>query len=197
MAKKIARAVVEARYMFQKLETTHEFAHLVASVIEKDKNLDKLGRPTHSATKTFQALRIFINDELNELHRGMELAHQLLKVNGTIVALTFHSLEVCPFSSAMTPLPLVVLVLRVNMYVVLQDRIVKRHLIGIEMNEPVAQTISQKYLNSLNTPSKEDVENVFNKKWSVVTKHVVSPTFYEVKMNPRSRSAKLRCATKN
>ena len=73
----------------------------------------------------------------------------------------------------------------------------KRHLVGIEMDEPVAQTLHQKYLNSMSTPSKEDVYNVFNKKWSIVTKHVVNPTFYEVKTNPRARSAKLRCATKN
>ncbi|CAG7831088.1 unnamed protein product [Allacma fusca] len=170
LAKKIARAIIESRYMFYKLDTTHELATLVAAVIEKDNKLDKLGRHAHSATKTFQALRIFVNNELNELNRGLELAYKLLKTNGIVVALTFHSLE---------------------------DRIVKRHLVGINMDEPVTKTLSQKYLNSLNIPNFCEVDEVYDKRWSVVTKHVLNPTFYEVKMNPRARSAKLRCASKN
>ena len=65
------------------------------------------------------------------------------------------------------------------------------------MDEPVTKTLHQKYLNSLNTPTVLDIEGVYTRQWSVVTKHVVNPTFFEVKTNPRSRSAKLRCATKN
>lgn len=80
--------------MFKSLNTTSELASLVRSVLEDEVRLDKLGRPTHVATKTFQALRIFVNNELNELNHGMELAYELLKPFGTLVALTFHSLEV-------------------------------------------------------------------------------------------------------
>lgn len=47
----------------------------------------------HPATRIFQALRIFINDELNELCIGLELAEFLLKPGGYLVVLSFHSLE--------------------------------------------------------------------------------------------------------
>jgi len=168
-AKKIARAIVEARYMFKNLNTTSELASLVSSVLQKEVRLDKLGRPTHQATKTFQAIRIFVNNEMNELHRGLQLAHEILKPGGTIVTLTFHSLE---------------------------DRIVKRHMIGIDMDEPVSRTMSQKYRNAASWHNQQEFDKFFAKKWNVVNKHVLVPSLEEVHRNPRSRSAKLRCAIK-
>lgn len=80
--------------MFKRLKTTSELALLVESILDKEKRLDKLSRPTHTATKTFQAIRIFVNNEMNELNRGIEIAQEYLKSNGTLATLTFHSLEV-------------------------------------------------------------------------------------------------------
>lgn len=80
--------------MFKNLRTTSELASLVESVVDAETRLDKLSRPTHVATKTFQAIRIFVNNELNELNRGIEVAHSVLKPGGKVVILTFHSLEV-------------------------------------------------------------------------------------------------------
>lgn len=54
---------------------------------------DRLNRPSHVATKTFQALRIFVNDELNELHAGLLAARAALKPGGRLCVVTFHSLE--------------------------------------------------------------------------------------------------------
>lgn len=54
---------------------------------------DRLHRPAHVATKTFQALRIFVNDELNELHAGLRAARDALRPGGRLCVLTFHSLE--------------------------------------------------------------------------------------------------------
>lgn len=54
---------------------------------------DKLRRQRHPATLTFQALRIFVNDELNELYNGLKIAHRALKPKGVCAVVTFHSLE--------------------------------------------------------------------------------------------------------
>ena len=47
----------------------------------------------HAATRTFQALRIYVNDELGELARGLAAAERCLKPGGRLVVVTFHSLE--------------------------------------------------------------------------------------------------------
>jgi 16S rRNA C1402 N4-methylase RsmH len=142
----------------------------VETLIDNEQRLDKLSRPSHVATKTFQAIRIFVNNELNELNRGIEVAYDILKPNGRLVVITFHSLE---------------------------DRIVKRHMVGIDMDEPVSRSISQKYKNAASWHFPLDVDSIFDHKWTPMTKHVVAPSFKDVENNPRCRSAKLRIATKN
>jgi receptor-type tyrosine-protein phosphatase gamma len=92
-AKKIARAIIEARYLFKSLQTTHELAQLIESTCGLSTRTDKLQRPSHVATKTFQALRILVNDELNELEFAVRYAHRALKIGGKLVTITFHSLE--------------------------------------------------------------------------------------------------------
>lgn len=92
-AKKIARAIVEARYLFTSLNTTNELAQLVESACGFSSRTDKLQRSSHVATKTFQALRILVNDELNELDFAVRFAHRALKIGGKLITITFHSLE--------------------------------------------------------------------------------------------------------
>jgi len=62
----------------------------LADILEKA--LGRTGK-THPATKVFQALRIFINDELGELYRGLCAAEKILKPGGRLIVVTFHSLE--------------------------------------------------------------------------------------------------------
>lgn len=69
------------------IRTTRELAEIIYSVIHK-----KAGQPD-PATRTFQALRIAVNDELGELERGLEGGLSVLKSGGKIVVVTFHSLE--------------------------------------------------------------------------------------------------------
>lgn len=94
---------------------------------------------TDSATKTFQALRIAVNDELEQLRLGLKSVVEFLKPNGRIVAVTFHSLE---------------------------DRIVKLFF----------KELSQKG------------------EFELYSKKPISPSDEELRNNPKSRSAKLRCA---
>jgi 16S rRNA (cytosine1402-N4)-methyltransferase len=85
-ARAIARAIVKAR-IERPIETTRLLAELVARVVP--------ARATqiHPATRTFQALRIFVNDELAELADGLLAAEQMLKPSGRLVVVAFHSLE--------------------------------------------------------------------------------------------------------
>ncbi|XP_041792323.1 probable methyltransferase-like protein 15 [Chelmon rostratus] len=94
-ARKIASAIVEARRV-NPITRTQQLASVVAgsfppAVIYARK--DRLHRPAHVATKTFQALRIFVNDELNELHAGLRAARAVLRPGGRLCVITFHSLE--------------------------------------------------------------------------------------------------------
>jgi len=82
----VARAIVKAR-AGERIETTRVLADIVASVVR--------GRPgdIHPATRTFQALRIFVNDELGELVAGLQAAERILKSGGRLAVVSFHSLE--------------------------------------------------------------------------------------------------------
>ena len=63
----------------------------LAEVIKKSKT--RLPNKIHPATKTFQALRIYLNDEINNLNIGLNKSKDLLKTGGRIVCISFHSLE--------------------------------------------------------------------------------------------------------
>jgi 16S rRNA (cytosine1402-N4)-methyltransferase len=81
----VARAIVKARTKAP-IRTTRELADIVASVVRTRGDI-------HPATRTFQALRIFVNEELNELVDALGAAERVLKPGGRVVAVSFHSLE--------------------------------------------------------------------------------------------------------
>lgn len=164
-AKKIARAIVESRYLFRSLKTTGELARLIEMAVGFDSRQDKLQRSSHVATKTFQALRILVNDELNELDFAMQFARRALKIGGRIVTLTFHSLE---------------------------DRVVKQHLHGVDC--PDGDEDPNKFKNYSREVDASDLELIKLRNWEAINKHVLTPSPEEVVSNPRSRSAKLRAA---
>ena len=85
-SRRIARAIVRERAS-QPLTTTAALAELVSRVVGR--------RPgkIHPATRTFQALRIVVNDELNEIERALDVVTRLLRVGGRLVVISFHSLE--------------------------------------------------------------------------------------------------------
>src|SRR5262249_25276662 len=89
-AGRIARAIVAAQHR-RPLATTAELADIVRAAIPKR----NLGRDPglDPATRTFQALRIAVNDELGELDRGLEPAGPLLLRGGRLAVVSFHSLE--------------------------------------------------------------------------------------------------------
>ncbi|XP_025006407.2 12S rRNA N4-methylcytidine (m4C) methyltransferase isoform X1 [Gallus gallus] len=175
-AKKIASAIVQARSIYP-ITRTQQLASIVAGAFPASAlyaRKDLLQRPTHIATKTFQGLRIFVNDELHELFIGLKTAEKFLKPGGRLVALSFHSLE---------------------------DRIIKRFLHGIDMTEKYNLGSKQKIRQALKNCSKEEDTHEFphgksNSKWTFIQKKVLTPQAKDILTNPRARSAKLRAAVK-
>jgi 16S rRNA (cytosine1402-N4)-methyltransferase len=85
-ARAVARAIVKARGE-RAIATTGALAEIVARVVHsRDGQI-------HPATRTFQGLRIFVNDELAELAQGLAAAERVLKPSGRLVVVSFHSLE--------------------------------------------------------------------------------------------------------
>jgi len=82
----VARAIVAARKETP-IATTRALADIVSKVVRS-----KPGE-IHPATRTFQALRIFVNEELDELHLALSAAERVLKPGGRLVVVSFHSLE--------------------------------------------------------------------------------------------------------
>ena len=116
-------------------------------------------------------MRIFVNNELNELYNGLEITHGLLKPGGICSVISFHSLE---------------------------DRIAKRTFHGIDMDAAFNQSISDQFRskNSQNMLGKDELMQALKKKWLPLSKKVLEATVSEIAINPRARSAKLRAAQK-
>ena len=83
-SRRVARAIVYGR----PITTTGQLARIVASAV-RPMNQEKI----HPATRTFQALRIYVNRELDEISALLEAAPKLLKPSGRLVVISFHSLE--------------------------------------------------------------------------------------------------------
>lgn len=188
--RKLSNAIVDARTLLGRIRTTQELSKVVATA--SPSSIDAMGRFAHGGTRLFQALRIFVNNELNELNYALQkvreflipaqvsrlvedddqVDNQLLEMNyGVAAVLTFHSLE---------------------------DRIVKRHFTSEDSDEPNFKYLTQH--DRIRTNVLESAEKVRHlgeyKKWRPILKHVSKPTDEEVAANPRSRSAKLRAAVR-
>ncbi len=87
-AGRIADAIVLARKK-QKITTTFELVEVIKSAVPKTYEHGRI----HPATRTFQALRIAVNDELGALSSAIQAAWNVLKVDGTLAIISFHSLE--------------------------------------------------------------------------------------------------------
>lgn len=182
-SRKLSEAIVDARTLLGRIRTTRELVRVVESVASP--SLDALGRPTSGATKLFQAIRIFVNNELNELNYALDKVRDFLiptsittnsagediihEPYGIAAVLTFHSLE---------------------------DRIVKRHFQSIDVDEPAFKSLTQHDRIRTNAVTcDKEIEKINKyKNWWPLLKHVDSPSDTEVAANARSRSAKLRAA---
>jgi 16S rRNA (cytosine1402-N4)-methyltransferase len=140
---RIARFIVNER----PIETTGQLAQII------EKAVGRRGR-LHPATKTFQALRIAVNHELEHLETALKQAVDLLGYEGRLVVITYHSLE---------------------------DRIVK-------------QFMQKEARACICPPGTPTCVCGHTPSLRLVNKKVITPTATEIRLNPRSRSAKLRAA---
>ena len=138
-SRKIANSIVEFRKK-KKIDSTK----MLSDIIQK---INKY-KFKHPATRVFQALRIVINEELNELEEALKISLEILAKNAKVVVVAFHSLE---------------------------DKIIKNFF----------KKNSYKNFN-------DDRKNVFR----IITKKPITPSSEEIRINPRSKSAKLRVAEK-
>ena len=88
-ARRIARAIIAAR----PLTSTLELAELVSRAQPRRPQSNKTGRKKHDATRTFQAVRMHVNDELGELESAVQTLFDRLLPGGRLAVVTFHSLE--------------------------------------------------------------------------------------------------------
>jgi 16S rRNA (cytosine1402-N4)-methyltransferase len=88
-SRRVARAIVAAR----PLATTGELAHVVRKALGHNPNFKGPSAPKDPATRSFQAIRIHVNAELEELEAGLASAEALLKPAGKLAVVSFHSLE--------------------------------------------------------------------------------------------------------
>ena len=146
-AKLIVKNILKER-LLKEIDTPH-----LVKIIEKSKKGNY--KKTHCATKVFQALRIFVNKEISELIYGMIQAAKVLKKDGLLVVVTFHSLE---------------------------DKIVKYFFRSLAEHKSVSRY-----------QPKEIQEEILFK---LHQKKPIVPSNRELKENPPSRSAKLRCLIK-
>uniref|UniRef100_A0A2K6TE02 Methyltransferase like 15 n=1 Tax=Saimiri boliviensis boliviensis TaxID=39432 RepID=A0A2K6TE02_SAIBB len=167
-AKKIASATVQACSVYP-ITRTQQPASVIPGVFSLSAiyaRKDLLQQSTHIATETSQALRIFVNNELNELYTGLKTAQKFLRPGDCLLALSFHSLE---------------------------DRIVRRFLLGISMKERFNLRVRRQVMK---TSQLEVSIRRVPLMWDLIHKKVLNPQDKDVEENPRRRSAKLRAAIK-
>lgn len=153
LSRRVAKKIVEVRSE-KEIKTTLELADIVRSVVPKSPK-DKID----PATRTFQALRIAVNDELGELKKALSAAEKLLKNTARLVVVSFHSLE---------------------------DGIVKSFM--YERSGYIAN--ASRHMPALQSEQKSPT-------FSLLKRRAIESSEEEIKINPRSRSAKLRMAVRN
>lgn len=185
LSRKIADAIIAARQL-EPIETTGALAAIIQKACPQPRwqrgNDDML---RNSAARTFQAFRIYINNELNELESVLRSSEHLLKPNGRLVVVTFHSLE---------------------------DRIAKnfmyhcagkRSIMDADQNQfSLKRQANRDYrkatkhgpIDGLTLKQAVPKRDLVVPSFELCTKHVVQPSEEEIEENPRSRSAKLRVA---
>ena len=144
-ASRVASAIIRSR----PIETTTRLADVVARALGHS-----FKSRIHPATRTFQAIRITVNEELDNLRLGLERAVQILSIGGRVAVISYHSLE---------------------------DRLAKN-------------TLRREASNCVCPPRTPECVCGHTASLKLINRKVIRPTPDEVRVNPRSRSARMRVA---
>ena len=149
-SKRIVRSILIHRETIGPITRTHELAKIINQAVPKREP----GK--NPATRSFQALRIKVNEEITEVERALPIAFDFLNTKGRLVVISFHSLE---------------------------DRIVK-NFTKYKMETDVIPKYIPIRASEIKLPSVKKIGKL------------ITPSKEEIKLNPRSRSAKLRVIEK-
>lgn len=163
-ARRIAKEVVQARKK-DRITTTDQLVEIISRVVLRK------SREIHFATRTFQALRIAVNNELINIEAGLKAAINLLSPGGRICAISFHSLE---------------------------DRRVKNIFREYSKVERCPPSFLDKFgaEEGKGSSSLAGLEPSLVGSLRILTKKPITPSEEEIDLNPRARSGKLRAAEK-
>ncbi|ORY35153.1 bacterial methyltransferase [Rhizoclosmatium globosum] len=208
-SRRIARAIVKARQA-ESIKTTKQLADIVL------KGAGKYVGAIHPATRTFQALRIYVNDELNQFRQGLLAAETLLKPSGTLVGVTFHSLEDTILKNFLRTTSGATIGLGLRYYkekgrygyqgieryrnrrisevssIAAMEKLYQQDIERLEERRKELEEGREVFDVSKNQGDEEGMKPSFQ----ILTKKSVAPSDEEVERNVRARSAKLRAAVR-
>lgn len=176
-ARKVANAIVDARTLIGRVRTTKELARIVVSCTNSA-NIDPSSNDSHPANKTFQALRIFVNNEFNELNYALDSLREFLILPKTPDEASLGQAGVAAVFSRHQH----------------EDRIVKRHFSGVDVNEPPVKYLSQHDRIRTNNLSDSRETKGGSKKWIQLIKYI--PSDDELDQDRHLRTARLRVAAR-
>ena len=198
-SRKYSDMIVDSRYLLKEIRSTSELSYLISSIksfnkndsfVDKDKYMDN-----HSASKIFLALRMFVNNELNELNYLLDNINVYLKRDekliedlnieekekhvvkrldeydvGKLAVITFHEQE---------------------------DRIVKEHFNNlVDKSVEVTNFLKYRAKSFVNANVEESLKMIKNRRYLPMKKGVIKPSREEKRQNLRAASAKLRVAAR-
>jgi 16S rRNA (cytosine(1402)-N(4))-methyltransferase len=187
VARKLAQAIVDARFMMMSIKSTIQLSQLVSSIQGGELRLDVQGRPNSAATSVFQALRIFVNNELNEISYAMTKMREFLVFDPKVQQVNKVGKDMVDETGIAGG---VMAILCSNR---LEDMIVKDHVL-LRKHEEDGDPYTQRPINYLETPTEKEMERLVDRKWLPLEKFVLFPGEEEILTNPTGKTTRLRCA---
>ena len=193
---KYSDMIVDSRYLLKEIRSTSELAYLISSInsgslLDKDQYINN-----HSATKIFLALRMFVNNELNELNYLLEAVSKYLKKDEKLIN-DYDDYEFTDKQIAKRIDEYDVGKLAIISFDEQEDTIVKAHFNNLINNTTeVKNYLKFRAKSFVNEDLETNLKKIKNRRYLPLRRSVIKPTTEEKKINLRAVSAKLRIAAR-